>query len=80
MKLQAEVYNFIKIEALAQVLSCEFLQNFFKNAFVYRSPLVAASALSLMICFCPRFVPLCSFRFSKRYSEGVRWINRVIIL
>ena len=46
MKLQAEVYNFIKIEALAQVFSCEFLQNFFKNAFVYRSPLVAASALS----------------------------------
>ena len=46
MKLQAEVYNFIKIEALAQVLSCEFLQNFFKNAFVYRSSLVAASALS----------------------------------
>ena len=41
-KLQADVCNFIKKETLAQVLSCEFCENF-KNTFLYRTPAVAAS-------------------------------------
>ena len=40
--LEISTSNFIKIETLAQVLSCEFLQ-IFKNTFSYRTPLVAAS-------------------------------------
>ena len=35
--------NFIKIETLAQVFSCEFCE-IFKNAFSYRLPPVDASA------------------------------------
>ena len=34
--------NFIKKETLAQVFSCEISKNF-KNYFLYRTPLVAAS-------------------------------------
>ena len=34
--------NFIKKESLAQVFSCEFCK-IFKNIFLYRTPLVAAS-------------------------------------
>ena len=41
IKLQA--YNFIKKETLAQVFSCEFCE-ISKNIFLYRTPLVAASA------------------------------------
>ena len=37
------LYNFIKIETLAQVFSCEFCE-IFKNNFFYRLSLVAASA------------------------------------
>ena len=39
MKLQAEAFNFIKKETLAQVFSCEF----FTNTFLHRAPPVAAS-------------------------------------
>ena len=35
--------NFIKKETLAQVVSCEFCK-ISKNNFIYRTPLVAASA------------------------------------
>ena len=34
--------QFIKKETLAQMFSCEFC-NLFKNSFLYRAPLVAAS-------------------------------------
>ena len=36
--------NFIKKENLAQVFSCEFCE-IYKNAFYYRTPLVAASCV-----------------------------------
>ena len=39
------IYVFIKKEALAQVLSCEFFE-ISKNTFFHRTPLVAASATS----------------------------------
>ena len=39
-----EVCNFIKKEALVQVLSCEFCE-ICKNTFYYRTPLVAASGV-----------------------------------
>ena len=39
---------FFKKETLAQVFSCEFC-GIFKNTFFYRTPLVAASALSLLL-------------------------------
>ena len=42
INLQAQACNFIKIEALAQVFSCEFCE-MSKNTFYYRTPLVAAS-------------------------------------
>ena len=42
MKLQAEAFNFIKKETLAQVFSCEFCE-FFTNTFLHRAPPVAAS-------------------------------------
>ena len=42
IKLQAEAYNFIKKETLAQVFSCEFCE-ISKNTFFYRTPPVAAS-------------------------------------
>ena len=38
--------NFIKKEALAQVFSSEFCE-IFKNTFLYRTPLVAASSLNI---------------------------------
>ena len=44
VQLQASAYNFIKIETLAQVFSCEFFE-ISKNTFCYRRPLVAASEL-----------------------------------
>ena len=37
--------NFIKKETLAHVFSCEFCE-IFKNTYFYRTPLVAASAVS----------------------------------
>ena len=39
-----EACNFIKIEALAKVFSCEFCE-IYKNTFYYRTPLVAASGV-----------------------------------
>ena len=39
---RTEACNFIKKETLAQVFSCEFYKTF-KNAFSFRTPLVAAS-------------------------------------
>ena len=42
IKLQAEVFNFIKKETLAQVFSCEFCE-ISKNTFFHRTPLAAAS-------------------------------------
>ena len=45
IKLQAEAYNFIKKETLAQVFSCEFCE-ISKNTFFYRTPLVATSVLT----------------------------------
>ena len=44
IKLQAEAFNFIKKEALAQVFSCEFCETS-KNNFSYRTPLVAVSQI-----------------------------------
>ena len=42
----ASASNFIKNETLAQVLSCEFYE-ISKNIFFYRTPLVAASGISI---------------------------------
>ena len=42
IKLQAQAWNFIKKEILAQVLSCEFCE-ISENNFSYRIPPVAAS-------------------------------------
>ena len=42
IKLQAQAWNFIKKETLAQVFSCEFCE-ISKNIFSYKTPLVAAS-------------------------------------
>ena len=42
IKLQSQVCNFIKKEALAQVFSCEFCEISY-NTFLHRTPLVAAS-------------------------------------
>ena len=42
IKLQANACNFIKKEALAQVLSCVFCENS-KNTYSYRTPPVAVS-------------------------------------
>ena len=41
---EAEAFNFIKKETLAQVFSCEFCK-ISKNTFYYKTPLVAASEL-----------------------------------
>ena len=43
IKLQASASNFIKKETLAQVFYCEFCE-IFRNTFLYRTPLAAASA------------------------------------
>ena len=43
IKLQASASNFIKKETLAQVFYCEFCE-IFRNIFLYRTPLAAASA------------------------------------
>ena len=40
--VRPEDYNFVKRDTLAQVFSCEFYE-ISKNAFFYRTPLVAAS-------------------------------------
>ena len=45
--LQIWARNFIKKEALAQVFFCEFCE-ISKNAFSYKTPLVAASKLRLI--------------------------------
>ena len=41
--------NFIKKETLAQVFSCESFE-ISKNTFLHRTPSVAASDISLLIC------------------------------
>ena len=46
IKFQAGACNFIKIETLAQVFSCEFCE-ISKNTFSYRTPPVASSDLNL---------------------------------
>ena len=48
MKLQTKASNFNKKETLARVFPCEFCE-IFKNAFFYRTPLVAASDYYLCI-------------------------------
>ena len=48
IKLQASACNFIKIETLAQVFSCEFCE-ISKNTFSYRTPSVAASVKSITL-------------------------------
>ena len=45
MKLEAEAWNFIKKETLAQVFFCEFCKSS-KNTFSYRTPPMAASYLT----------------------------------
>ena len=40
--LQTKTCNFIKKKSLAQMFSCEFFE-IFKNTFLYRTPLAAAS-------------------------------------
>ena len=44
-KVVGAACNFIKIEILAQVFSCEFYE-ISKNTFFYKSPLVAASVMA----------------------------------
>ena len=46
IKLQGSMCNFIKKETLAQVFSCKFCQ-IYKNRFLHRTPLVAASEDSI---------------------------------
>ena len=46
IKLQGSACNFIKKETLAQVFSCEFCE-IYKNRFLHRTPLVAASEDSI---------------------------------
>ena len=41
--LQTKTCNFIKIESLTQVFSCEFCRHLSKNTFFYRTPPLAAS-------------------------------------
>ena len=50
IKLQASTCNFIKKETLAQVFPCEFCK-IFKNAYFYRTPLMAASDSSIKLQF-----------------------------
>ena len=50
IKLQVEVCNFVKKEALAQVFSCEFFE-IFKNTFSCRTPAVAVSVIYVNIPF-----------------------------
>ena len=45
--LQPEACKSIKIESMAQVLSCEFREHLSNNTFFYRTPLVAASIKAL---------------------------------
>ena len=45
-KAAGATFNFIKKETLAQVFSCEFCE-IFKNTFYYRTPPVAASAMTV---------------------------------
>ena len=47
IKLQAKACNFIKIETLALVFSCEFCE-ISKNTFSYRTPPVAAFTIVLI--------------------------------
>ena len=47
IKLQAETYNFIKKETLAQVFSCKSCE-ISKNAFSYRTPPVAVSLFCIL--------------------------------
>ena len=48
IKLQASACNFIKKETLAQVFFCEFCE-ISKNTLSYRTPLVAASVLRILM-------------------------------
>ena len=53
IKLLPEACNFIKKEALAQVSSCEFCENF-KNTFFYRtSPVACSRVFSVTLHFFP---------------------------
>ena len=49
-----EACNFIKKKALAQVFSCEFCE-IYKNAFYYRTPLVAASGVPINVAILEPF-------------------------
>ena len=60
-----ESYNFIKKETLAHVFSCEFCE-IFKNAFLYRTPPMAASQIHN--CFWQVFVHKCRFVISDILS------------
>ena len=48
IKLQASGLQLYKKETLAQVFSCEFCESF-QNIFFYRTPLVAASGMSITL-------------------------------
>ena len=64
MKLQ-EACNFIKIETLAQVFSCEFCK-ISKNTFSYRTPQMAASVLFLKVVSKTTFIYLVGY---TKYCE-----------
>ena len=66
IKLRARFCNFIKIETLAQVFSCEILE-FSKSTFSYRLPPVAASAAITLLK--KRFPQKC---FSVNFEKFVR--------
>ena len=48
IKMQAETWNFIKIEALGQVFSCEFWE-IFKNTFFTRH--LRSTAIAFFVCY-----------------------------
>ena len=66
IKLQAEACNFIKKETQAEVFPSELCE-ISKNAFCYRTPPVAASAITnkqLFLIFSSNIKICCSVRFS----------------
>ena len=60
--LQPQACNFIKIESLTQVFSCEICEHLSKQTLLYRTPPVAA------------FVKACNFT-KKRLRCGVFFVN-----
>ena len=78
IKLQAEAYNFIKKETLAQLFSCEFCK-ISKNTFFYRTPLEAASAKSWYSEHCLyRFFEYITLSF-KLFGAQQRYYEKAVI-